>query len=251
VTVNEQPSMHPGSAASRAVTAASGDLLAAIRGGLVVSCQAPEGDTLRNPEIMAAMAVSVAGVGAVGIRANGLSDVREIRARVGLPLIGLWKDGSAGVYITPTAEHAVAVARAGADVVAVDGTLRPRPDGRTLADSIAAVHSEGRLLMADVSTVDDGLAAQDAGADMVSTTLSGYTADSPSTDEPDLDLVAALVGRLRIPVVAEGRIRTPAQASRALQLGAWAVVVGTAITAPAWIASQFVRELAAVQALSN
>ena len=137
------------------------------------------------------------------------------------------------------------------DIVAVDGTLRPRPDGRALADSIEAVHSEGRLLMADVSTVDEGLAAQDAGADVVSTTLSGYTPDSPSTDEPDFDLLAALAGRLRIPVVAEGRIRTPAQASQAFQLGAWAVVVGTAITSPAWITRQFVRELPTVQALNT
>lgn len=249
--MNEQPSTHSGSAASPVVAAASGDPLTAIRGGLVVSCQAPEGDALRDPEIMTAMAASVAGVGAVGIRANGLSHVQSIRARIGLPLIGLWKDGSDGVYITPTMEHVVAIARAGADIVAADGTLRPRPDGRTLADSIAAVHSEGRLFMADVSTVDEGLAAQDAGADVVSTTLSGYTPDSPSTDEPDLDLVAALAGRLQVPVVAEGRIRTPAQASRALQLGAWAVVVGTAITAPGWIARQFVRELATVRALSN
>jgi N-acylglucosamine-6-phosphate 2-epimerase len=192
---------------------------------------------------MTAIAASVAGAGAVGIRANGQSDVQAIRARLGLPLIGLWKDGTTGVYITPTAEHAIAVAKAGADIVAVDGTLRPRPDGRALADSIEAVHSEGRLLMADVSTVDEGLAAQDAGADVVSTTLSGYTPDSPSTDEPDFDLLAALAGRLRIPVVAEGRIRTPAQANQAFQLGAWAVVVGTAITSPAWITGQFVREL--------
>jgi N-acylglucosamine-6-phosphate 2-epimerase len=198
---------------------------------------------LRRPEIMTAIAASVADAGAVGIRANGQSDVQAIRARLDLPLIGLWKDGSEGVYITPTTDHAIAVAKAGADIVAVDGTLRPRPDGRTLADTIGAVHSERRLLMADVSTVDEGLAAQDAGADVVSTTLSGYTPDSPTADEPDFDLVAALAGRLRIPVVAEGRIRTPAQASRALQLGAWAVVVGTAITSPAWITGQFVREL--------
>src|SRR6202012_4754653 len=158
--------MHSGSAAAPVVTAASGDPLTAIRGGLVVSCQAPEGDALRRPEIMTAMAVSVCGAGAVGVRANGLSDVGSIRARVGLPLIGLWKDGSAGVYITPTIEHVVAIAKAGADIVAADGTLRPRPDGRTLADSIAAVHCEGRLVMADVSTVDEGLAAQDAGAEL-------------------------------------------------------------------------------------
>jgi N-acylglucosamine-6-phosphate 2-epimerase len=205
---------------------------------------------MRRPEIMTAIAASVAGVGAVGVRANGLADVQSIRARIELPLIGLWKDGRTGVYITPTARHARAVAQVGADIVAVDGTLRPRPDGGTLADSIAAVHGEGRLLMADVSTLDEGLAAQDAGADVVSTTLSGYTPDSPSTDEPDLGLVAGLAARLRVPVVAEGRIRTPAQASRALELGAWAVVVGTAITRPSWIASQFIRELATVRALT-
>lgn len=241
--MNDQPPMHSGSEPSPATSVATGDPLSAIRGGLVVSCQAPAGDALRRPEIMTAIAASVAGAGAVGIRANGQSDVQAIRARLGLPLIGLWKDGTTGVYITPTAEHAIAVAKAGADIVAVDGTLRPRPDGRALADSIEAVHSEGRLLMADVSTVDEGLAAQDAGADVVSTTLSGYTPDSPSTDEPDFDLLAALAGRLRIPVVAEGRIRTPAQANQAFQLGAWAVVVGTAITSPAWITGQFVREL--------
>lgn len=245
--MNAQPPMNSGSAASPVLTSASGDPLTAIRGGLVVSCQAPAGDALRDPEVMTAIAASVADAGAVGIRANGLSDVRAIRARVTLPLIGLWKHGSAGVYLTPTAKHAAAIAEAGADIVAVDGTLRSRPDGRTLADNVAAVHREGRLLMADVSTVDEGLAAQDAGADVVSTTLSGYTPDSPSSDEPDLELVAALAGRLRVPVVAEGRIRTPAQASRALQLGAWAVVVGTAITSPSWIASQFVRELAAIR----
>jgi N-acylglucosamine-6-phosphate 2-epimerase len=193
---------------------------------------------------MTAMAASVADAGAVAIRANGQSDVRAIRARISLPLIGLWKHGSVGVYITPTTEHAVAIARAGADIVAVDGTSRPRPDGRSLADNVTAVHGEGRLLMADVSTLAEGLAAEDLGADLVSTTLSGYTPDSPDADGPDLDLVAALAGRLTIPVVAEGRIHTPAQGGRALQLGAWAVVVGTAITAPGWIAGQFVRELA-------
>jgi N-acylglucosamine-6-phosphate 2-epimerase len=249
--VNVQLPTHSGSEANPVTSVPVADPLSAIRGGLVVSCQAPEGDALRRPEIMSAVAASVANAGAVGIRANGQSHVQAIRARLSLPLIGLWKHGLAGVYITPTMEHAIAIAKAGADIVAVDGTLRPRPDGRTLAESVRAVHSEGCLLMADVSTLDEGLAAQDAGADVVSTTLSGYTPDSPSSDEPDFGLIAALAGRLRIPVVAEGRIRTPAQANRAIQLGAWAVVVGTAITSPAWIASEFMRELATVQAPGN
>lgn len=242
--MTQPPHVCPASGERPASPQAGQDLLSRIRGGLVVSCQAPADDPVHGPAFMTAMAASVVKAGAVGIRANGQADIRAIRARqLGVPLIGLWKHGSAGVYITPTAEHAVAVARAGADIVAADGTRRPRPDGRTLADTVTAVQREGCLFMADVSTVDEGLAAEDAGADVVSTTLSGYTADSPAGDGPDLGLVASLARRLEIPVVAEGRIRTPAEAARAIQAGAWAVVVGTAITSPAWITGQFVREL--------
>ncbi|AHH93527.1 N-acetylmannosamine-6-phosphate 2-epimerase [Kutzneria viridogrisea] len=220
------------------------NLLAAIRGGLVVSCQAAAGLPLHGPTFMAAMARSVAPAGAVGIRANGVADVRAIRSVVTLPLIGLWKDGDTGVYITPTAGHARAVAEAGADVVAVDGTLRPRPDGRGFADTVAAVHELGRLVMADVATVDEGLAAEQAGADLVSTTLSGYTG-GPVPTGPDLDLVAELAKRLAVPLVAEGRIASPEQARRALEAGAWSVVVGSAITAPQTITARFVDALAA------
>jgi N-acylglucosamine-6-phosphate 2-epimerase len=230
-----------------AVTASRGKrLLTDIRGGLVVSCQAPPGSPLRGTQFMRAMAEAVATAGIAGIRANGVEDVRAIRAALDLPLIGLRKDGASGVYITPTAEHARAVAAAGADIVAVDGTLRPRPDGRKLVDSIDAVHDAGKLVMADVATVEDGLAAEEAGSDMLSTTLAGYTdatAQQAVPAGPPLDLVADLAARVRIPVVAEGRISTPEQARRALDVGAWAVVVGTAITAPQWIAARFVDAL--------
>jgi N-acylglucosamine-6-phosphate 2-epimerase len=162
-----------------------------------------------------------------------------------VPIIGLWKDGTDGPYITPTLEHALAVSAAGADIVAIDGTLRPRPDGRLLADVIAAIHTEaGRLVMADVSTIEEGEAAQAAGADLVATTLAGYTPYTRRDDGPDLDLVHDLASRLWIPVVAEGRIGTPDQARQAIERGAWAVVVGTAITDPAAIASLFVAEVA-------
>ncbi|GGM46205.1 putative N-acetylmannosamine-6-phosphate 2-epimerase [Longimycelium tulufanense] len=215
------------------------DALSRIRRGLVVSCQAPEDSPLRATVHMVAMARAVAAAGAVGVRANGVADVRAIRSALELPVIGLWKDGRAGVYITPTPKHALTIAEAGADVVAVDGTRRPRPDGLPLADTIEAVHDVGKLVMADVADLDDGLAAEDAGADVVSTTLAGYTGETVPAG-PDLDLVAALAARLRIPVVSEGRITTPAQARQALDLGAWSVVVGTAITAPQWIAERFV-----------
>ena len=157
-----------------------------------------------------------------------------------LPQIGLWKVGGGGVFITPTLEHALAVVAAGAEVVAIDGTRRPRPDGLSLEETIKAIHDRtGALVMADAGSLADGIAAQEAGADIVGTTLSGYTDERREIDGPDLELVAQLVGQLTLPVFAEGRIHTPAQASAAIDAGAFAVVVGTAITHPRTITSWF------------
>ncbi|MER7334197.1 MULTISPECIES: N-acetylmannosamine-6-phosphate 2-epimerase [unclassified Micromonospora] len=225
------------------------DALARIRGGLVVSCQAYPGEHLRNPDSMRRMAQAAAVGGAVGIRAQGLADLRAIREHVELPLIGLWKDGDAPVFITPTLAHAVAVAEAGADIVAVDGTRRPRPDGRSLAQVVAAVHERtGRAVLADCGSIEDARAAAAAGADAVATTLAGYTSDRARTDGPDLELLAALTAELDLPVIAEGRVHTPAQAGQAMGAGAWAVVVGTAITHPTTITSWFATAVSASSA---
>lgn len=202
---------------------------------------------MRDPDTMARVAMAARDGGAAGIRAQGLDDIGRIRSAVDLPLIGLVKEGSTGVVITPTSALALAVVRAGADIVAVDATGRPRPDGGTLADLVRAVHEEtGRLVMADVSTRDEGLAAQDAGADLVGTTLSGYTPHSPRTEGPDLDLVERLAGELDLPVLAEGRIHHPEQVAEALGRGAFAVVVGTAITHPTTLTRWFVDSAAPV-----
>jgi N-acylglucosamine-6-phosphate 2-epimerase len=217
-------------------------ILDRLRGGLIVSCQAYPGEPLRDPDVMCRMALAVLAGGATGIRAQGLADLRRIRAATDAPLIGLWKDGDGGVYITPTARHAVAVADTGADIVALDATDRPRPDGRPLADSIAAVRDRGRLVMADVATVDEGLRAVELGADLVGTTLSGY-AGGAVTAGPDLALVAELAALLPVPVLCEGRVRTPADAAAALARGAYAVVVGTAITHPTSITRSFLAGL--------
>lgn len=220
-------------------------LVDALRGGLVVSCQAYPGEPMRTPDTMCRVAEAAARGGAVGIRAQGLDDLRAIRTAVDLPLIGLWKDGDGDVFITPTLEHAIAVAEAGAHVVALDGTSRPRPDGLDLTETIAAVHERtGALVMADCSTLEEGLAAQAAGADLVGTTLAGYTAYTTKGDGPDLPLVAALAARLDVPVIAEGRIHTPAQAASAIRAGAHAVVVGTAITHPTTITGWFAAAVA-------
>jgi N-acylglucosamine-6-phosphate 2-epimerase len=219
-------------------------VLDAIEGGLIVSCQASRDAPLSRPDVLGLIAAAVVGAGAVAIRAEGIPNIVAIRQAVDVPLIGLWKEGADGPYITPTLEHALSVASAGADVVAIDGTDRPRRDGRTLSDVIRAIHGEtGRLVLADVATRDEGLAAADRGADLVATTLSGYTPYSRAADGPDLGLVRDLSSRLGIPILAEGRIRTPTEARAALVSGAWAVVVGTAITDPAAITSAFLHQL--------
>ncbi|WP_067804542.1 putative N-acetylmannosamine-6-phosphate 2-epimerase [Actinomadura formosensis] len=220
---------------------------AAVAGRLIVSCQAGEGHPLRDTATLVRMARAAAGGGAAAIRCGGvggLPDVAAVAAAVDVPVIGLTKDGTGGVFITPTVTAARAVAEAGAQVVAADATRRPRPDGHPLTASIEAVHDAGALFMADVSSLEEGVAAAEAGADAVATTLAGYTLPGPPPDGPDLDLVHAL--REALPdalIVAEGRYHSPAAAASAIQAGATCVVVGTAITDPQWITAQFTTAL--------
>lgn len=222
-------------------------LLDSLRGQLVVSCQARPGDPLFGSHFMVAMALSALDGGARGLRIEGPDDIRAVRAATRVPLIGLWKVGDRGVYITPTLEAAREVVAAGADIVALDGTQRERPDGLTLAQTIEALHaSTPALVMADVSTVEEGRAAEAAGADIVSTTLSGYTPTSSPGPEPDLELVAELAAALTVPLFAEGRISTPAEAGDAIRRGAFAVVIGSAITRPQVITASFVQTVSAV-----
>ncbi len=197
---------------------------------------------------MARLAVAARGGGAVGIRANTPVDVRAIRAAVpDLPLIGLFKvvvPGFDDVYITPRLEDAAAVAAAGADIIALDATLRPHPEG-SACDLIRAVKdTTGKLVMADIDTEAAAAAAVEAGADVISTTLSGYTPDSPDLPGPDLALVRRLAGlNLPVPIVAEGRIATVEEARAALEAGAFAVVVGGAITRPQQITRRFAQAI--------
>ncbi|WBB69432.1 putative N-acetylmannosamine-6-phosphate 2-epimerase [Micromonospora sp. WMMD812] len=218
-----------------------------LAGGLIVSCQPlpddPD-DPMRDPYVQARVAAAVVRGGAVAVRANGPADVRAIRATVDVPVIGLYKHGTADVFITPTAGHAVEVALAGAHLVAVDATDRPRPDRRTFADTVRALRDRtSALVLADVSTLAEGVAAVEAGADALATTLSGYTAASPHTDGPDLALVARLAAAVPVPVIAEGRYRDAEQAGRAFAAGAHAVVMGNAVTSPLWITRRLVAAI--------
>ena len=214
-----------------------------VRGRLIVSCQALPHEPLYGAEIMARMAVAAAEGGAVAIRANTPPDIAAIRQAVDLPIIGLFKEDVPGypVYITPTLAHAEAIAAAGADVIALDATARPRPQPGSLADFIAAIHAAtGLPVLADISTQAEGIAAVEAGAELLSTTMSGYTPYSPQQSGPDVELVTALAGAVDRPVLAEGRYRRPEQVAAALAAGATAVVVGGAITRPQEITRWFV-----------
>ncbi|MCX4844365.1 N-acetylmannosamine-6-phosphate 2-epimerase [Streptomyces sp. NBC_00893] len=220
------------------------ELTDSLRGRLIVSCQAPPGDPMRETGTLVRLARSAVAGGGAAIRANEPEVVAAIAEAVDLPVIGLWKDGDVSVYITPTVRHALVLVEAGADVVAADATDRPRPDGSTFAELVAAVHGAGALVMADVSTLAEGVAAAGQGADFVSTTLSGYVPGTPEQSGPDLGLVAALAATIDVPVVAEGRINTPEDAAEALARGAHSVVVGTAITAPTALTARFVAGIA-------
>ncbi len=223
--------------------------LPAVRGKLIVSCQALEGEPLYGAEIMARMAVAAKLGGAVAIRANSPEDICAIRQVVDLPIFGLYKDNLPDyeVYITPTLRHARQVAEAGADVICIDATDRSRPEGPTLADFIRRIKVEtGLPVMADISTLEEAQMAEQSGADLVSSTMSGYTAYSPQLTDPDLELVSAMAARLAVPVMAEGRYLYPEQAREALQRGAYAVIVGGAITRPAEITARFAAALAKI-----
>jgi N-acylglucosamine-6-phosphate 2-epimerase len=210
---------------------------------LVVSCQARADNPLHGPMFMGAMALAARDGGAGAIRANGPDDIRAVKA-AGLPVIGIHKVfGDFPVYITPNFAAAEAIVEAGAEVVALDCTMRAR-DGDTPDVLVRRIRDElGAEVFADISTLDEGLAAADWGATYVSTTLSGYTeATQPKPKEPDLALIEALASRISVPVVAEGRFNTPEHVRRGFDAGAYSVVVGTMITNPREITRRFVAE---------
>ncbi len=221
------------------------NVIASLKGGLIVSCQAAEGTPLHGSHIMAAMARAAEIGGAVAIRADGPDDIRAIKQAVKLPVLGINKIGRSETepYITPTVDAAGEILEAGADIIALDATLRPRSSGLTAAELIGQVKALGLPVMADISTLEEGIAAAEAGADIVATTMSGYTPYSAHSDGPDFALIEGLVARISVPIIAEGKIWTPEQARQALDLGAYAVVVGTAITRPHIVTERFVRAL--------
>ena len=221
------------------------DVLAKLRGRLVVSCQPVDGGPMDRPEIVAAMAEAAVLGGAAGLRIEGIGNLRAVRQRVAVPIIGIVKRDSANtpVRITPRVSDALALIEAGADVVAYDATPRPREDDRDRI--LASIRGAGTLAMADCATLEDGRNALAVGAAILGTTLSGYTAETERRgSDPDLDLVRAFrdLGGF---VMAEGRYDTPGDVRAALKAGADAVTVGTAITRLEIVTARFAAAIAA------
>lgn len=223
------------------------DILKMIKGQLIVSCQALPNEPLYLEEmsIMPLMAKAAILGGACGIRTNSYRDVSKIKETVSVPVIGLIKKKYENFpqHITVGMDEIDDLVEAKADIIALDCTLRERHDGLTINEFIAKIKNKypNILLMADISTLEEGINAYKAGVDFVGTTLSGYTPYTKNDPAPNFDLIKKLVESIPIPVIAEGRIHTPEQAKKMLELGAYAVVVGGAITRPLEITERFVK----------
>lgn len=219
------------------------DVVASLKHQLIVSCQAAADEPLHGLQHMAAMARSAVEGGAGGLRINSAVDIAAVRQVTDLPIIGIekHKHPEYGVVITPDFDAARRIVAAGANIVALDATTRLYPTVDLLRALIDRIHTELRVpVMADISCVEDAALAQDAGADLLATTLSGYTRHGrPALPGPDFDLIRELAKTMRLPVIAEGRFEQPAAVARAFAEGAYAVVVGSAITRPQLITRRF------------
>ena len=216
-----------------------------IKGKLIVSCQALEDEPLHSSFIMGRMAYAAYVGGAGGIRANTVEDIKEIKKNVSLPIIGIIKKvyDNCNVYITPTIREVEALVNEGVQIIAIDATKRERPDKKDLKDFINEIKKKypNQLIMADISSVDEALYAEEIGFDMVGTTLVGYTEYTKNFKA--LEELEKVIKTVKIPVIAEGNIDTPLKAKNELELGAFAVVVGGAITRPQQITKKFVDEM--------
>lgn len=217
-------------------------MLNSIKNGLIVSCQALEDEPLHGSMIMAKMALAAKCGGAIGLRANSVKDIKAIQSEVDLPIIGLIKQNyqDSDIYITPTKQEVDSLLDTNIEMIAIDATHRKRPNEERLEDLIQYIRNNNCLVMGDISTYEEGINAIQKGVDCISTTLSGYTNYSNvKSTGPNFDLLKNLVEYGHVPVICEGKVNTPGEATEAIKLGAHAVVVGSAITRPQLITQKF------------
>lgn len=216
-----------------------------IRGKLIVSCQALEDEPLHSSFIMGRMAIAAKEGGAVGIRSNSAVDVAEIKKQVDLPIIGLIKRDypNAETYITSTMKEIDELAAVHPDVIALDATTSIRPNNETLEEFYKKIKEKypEQLLMADCSTVEEALYADELGFDFIGTTLVGYTKQSENLkiENNDFEIIREILEKVKHPVIAEGNIDSPEKAKRVLELGCYSVVVGSSITRPQVITKKY------------
>jgi N-acylglucosamine-6-phosphate 2-epimerase len=221
-------------------------ILDSLKGGIIVSCQAEGADPFNCPDYVVLFAKAAQMGGAIGIRSEGLDKIKAIKAEINLPMIGLIKDSfdDGFVRITGSFKSVENLIRIGCDIVAIDGTFRKR-EGLSGPDFIRKIKQryDNIVVLADIATYEEAIASEEAGADCVSTALSGYTRETQGNrNSPDFELIKYLSRKISIPIFAEGRINTPKDAKQSMDFGAYAVVVGTAITRPRVITSWFVNE---------
>lgn len=225
------------------------DRVESLKGKLIVSCQALPHEPLHSDYIMGRMALAAMQGGACGIRANTKEDIKQIKAQVDLPVIGIVKRDyeNCEVYITPTMKEVDELAEVGVEIIALDATMSKRPDGKTLDEFFAQIKEKypNQLLMADCSTVEEALHADELGFDFIGTTLVGYTPQSKHLriEENDFEILREIVKKAKHRVIAEGNINTPEKCKRVIALGAFSVVVGSIITRPQLITKSFVDAL--------
>lgn len=222
-----------------------------LKGKLIVSCQALPNEPLHSSFIMSRMAVAAKEGGASGIRANTKEDIAEIKKAVDLPVIGIVKRDYADsqIYITPTMKEIRELMEVGPEIIAIDATDRPRPEGKTLVEFFQEIKAEypDQLLMADCSTYEECIHADELGFDFVGTTMIGYTPKSQGLkiDADDFKILRDVLANVKHPVICEGNIDSPQKARRVLDLGAFCVVVGSAITRPQLITKKYVEAIEA------
>ena len=224
------------------------ELIENLRNKIIVSVQAQDNEPLNKPEHLLAVSQSVINGGACGLRLCGIKNINHIKKNISVPIIGLTKleptpiNWLEKVYITATLNDIKELLSTNIDFIAIDGTKRPRADNSTLKDQINLIKKEGKIVVCDIATVEEGINCFELGADLISTTLSGYTKETryKVNEGPDFELLSELLGESPVPVIMEGRIWDPEEVKEAFDIGAHAVVIGTAITRPHLITKRFI-----------